>query len=125
MRCPDCNKFVSLEFQPPEVDDLEYDGQNVTGTVRLTRTCAECSQELKEATLDINAEVDAEWAEKHDGHNISVEFDPEEIEEGGGRYAKSYFGAGGSIQVKCDDCNETTEVEWSDKVAASHMEELV
>jgi hypothetical protein len=124
MRCPDCNKFVGLEFQDPEVNDLEYSGGQVLGNVRLVRTCSECSQELKDAALDIEATVDPKWAEKHDGHDISVEFEPEQIEEGGGRYKKAFFGAGGTITVTCSDCNESTEVEWSDKVAASDMEEI-
>lgn len=66
MRCPDCNKFVSLEFAEPEPEemDIDYDYDKrgpdqehvsftVTVDVRLVRNCAYCGQELKEGTLTL------------------------------------------------------------------------
>src|SRR4051812_40034489 len=118
MRCPDCQKFVSLEMQDPEVSNLEVEHIppettdqgvphmfRITGEVRIVRNCAECGRELKEATLEIDQEVElgedvpardwAEFAKVHDLDNAYVDESPavDQIEEGGGRYAKSYFGA--------------------------------
>lgn len=141
MRCPDCSKFVSLEMSDPEIDgELEIDEEGtVTGSVRIVRCCAECGTELKEATLDF------EWAppeadikghinkEGEDKHSLAVEEDGiEGLEEGGGRYAKSYYGATVNFRVTCS-CDEAKEIadRWtldgtmSDKIAASHMEEMI
>jgi hypothetical protein len=158
MRCPDCNKFVSLEFEDPEVENLQVEhippettDQGVphmfliTGSVRLVRNCGECGQELKEATLEIEQEVElgedvpardwAEFAKTHDLDDAYVDESPavDQIEEGGGRYAKSYFGASIHFEVfmhektvgKGSDPILIAAVEWSDKIAASHMDELV
>lgn len=148
MRCPDCNKFVSLEMQDPEVEcldattDAPADAQSertftITGSVRVVRCCAECGQEMKEANLDIEQEVELGenvhlknplefyatlvW----DKVDISVEeAGIDQVEEGGGRYAKSYFGA--SVVLEVHVLGEVVaSVTWSDKVAASAMDELV
>lgn len=146
MRCPDCNKFVSLELQDPEVSDLQVEhlepedkaGEhrfNITGNVRIVRNCGECGQELKEANLEIDQEVelgentlDAAAVELHrtlDLSDATVEEDGvDSIEEGGGRYAKSYFGATVHFTVYLDK-TAIASGEWSDKVAASEMDELV
>jgi hypothetical protein len=147
MRCENCQKFVSLEMQDPEVSDLqvEYcpppkedaDGEHafsVTGSVRIVRVCAECNLEMKEATLDIDQtivlgeNVDTqdwkEFAKKHDLGTVEVEDGgAEALEEGGGRYKKSYYGATLNLDITVD--GETVgSVTWTDKVAASEMEEL-
>jgi hypothetical protein len=55
MRCPDCNKFVSLETQEPEVSDLQVEHNppadkqsehtfTITGSVRIVRVCGECGR---------------------------------------------------------------------------------
>lgn len=119
--CPGCNKMVSLDFQDPEVSDLEYDDGKITASVRILRNCAECGEEMKEATLEVDLDVEFCSGE---GHVVSVEDKLSQLEEGGGRYAKSYFGAEGTFDLKCS-CGKTAEVQWSDKVAASEMEELV
>lgn len=132
MRCPDCNKFVGLEFADPEVERLEIDGDEVACEVRIVRNCAECGQELKEAQLELSAEIPQEVADAHDGDNHDLEVEEtgvDPIEEGGGRYAKSYFGATVSFAVRCScqkkDDAAIYEGEMSDKVAASAMDELV
>lgn len=146
MRCPDCNKFTSLELQDPEVENLDVSVDNVedgtaqfciTGSVRLVRTCADCGMELKEATLDIEQTVEL----GEDGDLKAEEITPEllkrlteeapeaeatdinPIEEGGGRYAKSYFGAEVAFALTLGD-KVLARVTWSDKVAASAMDEL-
>lgn len=141
MRCPDCQKFVSLEFQDPEVESIEIEGLTVTAMVRIVRVCAECSQEMKEATLEMSAELDAsefadhwdeEKGEPREGCELTVEeCGADQIEEGGGRYKKSYFGAEVSYEVYCE-CSKSGEKSklvhegtLSDKVPASAMDELV
>jgi hypothetical protein len=65
MRCPSCNKFVPFDTDSePEVDiDIDADG-SVSGTVRIVNTCAECGEELKEASLDVSEDLTDEC----DGH---------------------------------------------------------
>lgn len=155
MRCPDCNKFVGLEFQDPEDVNLDMNDEELTDdgelallvsmSCRIVRNCSECGQELKEATIEANDEeilVESETLKDHvilivkdgrntydwkDGHGDLAlnEESVEPIEEGGGRYAKSFFGAkvGFSITCKCGGVLHEGDVE--DKVAASAMDELV
>jgi hypothetical protein len=138
MRCPDCNKFVGLEMADPEVESIEVseDG-TVTATVHIVRNCAECGTELKSADLEMECEVDVsghDGSEEEEGeskgkveHELSVEETGiEAIEEGGGRYQKSYFGAKVTFELSCS-CDPSWHVqgEVEDKVAASEMEELV
>jgi hypothetical protein len=145
MRCPNCQKFVSLEMQEPEVSDLNvtYTGDvayaktfSITGSVRIVRTCADCGQELKDATLDIEhdgalgenvshtPEDLKRWVEK-DLSDATVEADDvSSIEESGGRYAKSFFGARVAMNIRLGD-ETVASVAWSDKIAASAMDEMV
>jgi hypothetical protein len=150
MRCPDCNKFVSLEMSEPEVSNLEveytpgHDADNtpihefhITGQVRIARTCAECGQDMKEYTFDIEQDVEMgenvtfEMTEKLRAdpsplNNVTVDDSPavDIIEEGGGRYQRAYFGATVHIEVFLGTVI-VAAVDWSDKVAASGMDELV
>lgn len=135
-RCPNCNKFVSLEQQEPELD-LAVDGDEVSGTVRLVLACAECSEEMKELHFDVNIKI------KHacDDDTIECEFEiSDESAEATDRYNDKdrkgkpiknmrymahYYGADISVTVKCAECGE--EIELSDTVeeAASGFESLV
>lgn len=146
MRCPDCNKFVGLEMQDPELEDIQVETSDpgfatVTMTVRIVRACAECGTELKEATLEIEETVDLQEALKalDEGTRAKLltedgdwgeevleieESGVEQIEEGGGRYAKSYFGAQVTFEINFED-KTLYEGTASDKVAASEMEEMV
>jgi hypothetical protein len=132
MRCPSCNKFVGLEMSDPEVDSIDIDDAGlVTASVRIVRTCADCSDELKEATLDLEFEA-GDQLEGHmgEGHDLSVEeVGVESIEEGGGRYAKSYYGARVDFEVRCScqkkDAPPLVSDSFEDKVPASHMDEMV
>lgn len=128
-RCGSCNKFVSLETGDPEVESLEVDEDGtVSARVRIARTCAECGDEMKEVELDMEAEVKPPSEEDagDDGHELEVEeTGVVAIEEGGGRYKKSYFGAEVSFVVKCGcGCEYEEAGSVSDKVAASEMEDL-
>jgi hypothetical protein len=140
MRCPDCSKFVSLEFNEPELEgDLDVTEEGVvTGSVRIVRACADCGTELKEASFDLEFTPNNDQIKDHlnpEGqsiHELEVEEDGvSQIEEGGGRYAKSYFGAEVSFHVRCScDAAKKTEERWSlegtmsDKIAASGMDEM-
>lgn len=139
MRCNDCSKFVSLEMGDPEMDqELTFDEGTVSCTVRIVRTCAECGTDLKGADLEMELELDdaafkdsaSDADHTGEGHDIEIdEGDIAPIEEGGGRYAKSYFGAEVSFALTCS-CDKDKPKRWtyegtiSDKIAASAMEEL-
>jgi hypothetical protein len=140
MRCPDCNKFVSLDTsQEPEVDlDVDETTGEVTGTVRIVNTCAECGTEMTEATFDVDVEFDG--AEAHikdhagddmvledlDKHELEMEdFAPDRDEryEGKGRGTKTFYRTEGTITVKCS-CGMSWSQPWSDEIQASHMDEM-
>src|SRR5262245_36266183 len=132
MRCPSCEKFASLEMSDPELVETTVTGDSISMEVRIVRTCADCGDELKEATLNLEIGFDPEnedcpkGDEESPEHNFELMGEPEvtAIEEGGSRYAKSYFGAEVSGEIQCTKCEEQIEFSASEKVAASEMEEL-
>lgn len=135
MRCQNCNKFTGLTFDDePEFQDgpdIDEDGR-ITGSVRIVRATECCGDEAKEAIFDVEEEIDEVVANAHngDGHQLSVECDHlDPVEEGGGRYAKSYFGASCSLEVRCSCQKEGDEalvvIEWSDKIPAGQMDEIL
>lgn len=139
MRCPGCNKFASLSFEEPTVESLEVSEDGiVTCTVSLSRTSECCGEEMKTAELELEEDLGAvleehcdKGEEREDGedeHELDVEEDNvDQIEEGGGRYQKSYFGARVSFSVTCScqpkDSSPLHSGSFEDKVAASEMEE--
>ena len=110
-KCPTCNKFASLNFEDPELD-------------------ACCGDEMKTAELSMEFQVPEEDIKDHQGEGHELELhvgDCTQLEEGGGRYAKSYFGAEVTFDVRCS-CQKDTDAALyegalSDKVAASEMDE--
>jgi len=141
IRCPDCNKFASLDTQEPEVEGLEIednaDGHaTVMATVRMVRACADCGTELKETSFDVEAEVTG-IPEAHaglnrpedgdDGHELEVEdVSIEATATGGGRYAKNMIGFALEFKVTCPKCEGfevTGQVE--DSLQASAWDEMV
>jgi len=127
IRCPGCNKFASLSMNDPEVNDLEVDESGaVSATVRIVRTSECCGEEMKEAELALEADVEIGDEHRGEGHALEVKEDAvDPIEEGGGRYQKSYYGATVSFTVACECGKLERDGEMSDKVAASEMDELV
>lgn len=138
MRCPDCNKFVSFDEADPEVDELEIDDDGqITCSVRITNTCAECGTELKEATLELEDEVAVD-GHSGDDHELQIieagtertsrsgYYKKGEWVSAGGRYAKTYYGADVSYEVTCL-CGKLEAITGSigDDVQASGMEEMV
>jgi hypothetical protein len=147
MRCPDCNKFVGMDAETePEVNiDVDSEG-NVTGDVRIVNVCTECGAELKEANLDIDADVAAEVLAHvtscHDdgeSFNLSVEevgSSRTQRTEGRGRGQRTFYGYSVEFRVTCDcgrdtdgdgsrvDGTFTVDGSASDDIQASAMEEI-
>ena len=130
-RCPDCNKFVGLEMQDPETEDIEIsadaEGVALSQSVRIVRNCAECGTEMKSADLELTDNVT--WEEMGlkappEGYGkVEVEeTGVEQIEEGGGRYKKSFFGATVAYKITLNG-KVLHEGDMSESVAASHMDE--
>lgn len=138
--CPGCNKFAALEFQEPEIEnDVTIDGTLVQAQVRIYRTSECCGEEMKEATLEMEEEIDPKTFAEHidpetlkplEGHDLAIENDdPEQVEEGGGRFKKSYFGASVEFRVRCSCQEENADPLYvgtlTDKISASGMDEMV
>jgi hypothetical protein len=114
-----------METQEPEVQSLVMNGEDVVAEVRIVRACADCSAELKEAMLTAEAPCPLEDCRCEDGSDgWEVEGDAELVEEGGGRYRKSFYGFKMEATVKCPACNSSATVTLEEKVAASQMEVL-
>ena len=143
-RCSSCNKFVSMEMSDPEVDlnDIEIDYNDdgtgtgtISGTVRIVRACAECGDELRDATLELMhgfklppkgeaIKVDGKEFEAGEAeHEFEVEEGDVNPIDGNGRRAR--FGAEVCFMVKCTcGCEFEYEGSMQDEVAASEMNEL-
>lgn len=144
-RCGDCNKFVSLEEQDPEVESVDYDGGEVRATVRIVNECAECGTELRESTLEMSTEAPDGWddhdpdqlkangkdAEECARHEITVEeesYERTSRQDGKpgtpSRFRKTFYGAKVTVKAtcKCGAWEETVDLE--DDVQASGMDEL-
>jgi hypothetical protein len=132
MRCPDCQKFVSLETQieDPNPDvEFEFHAERLiaNGTVHVSRMCGECGQELKAA--DIEFEVDLEVTElltlsEEQRDEIAVTIEVSETEGGGGRYKKNMVGFSGTLTAALGERVLVT-YEVAEAVAASEFEEVV
>jgi hypothetical protein len=138
MRCPDCNKFVAFDEADPEVDSLEIseDG-TVTAEVRIVNNCADCGSELKEATFQLEEQVDIPEGHSGEGHQLEIEeagaertqrsgyYKKGEFVSAGGRYAKTYYGASVSYEITCECGALEISGTLEDDVQASGMDELV
>lgn len=132
MRCDQCNKFASYDDSTePEVDvDLSDDG-TFSGQVRIVLTCADCSQELKEASFDFDGEVPEDVLSDHqgDGHDLSLEAGDNELTsryEGKGRYTKTFYGYRAGLDLSCScQSDGLWSTEFNDDMQASHMDELI
>lgn len=149
MRCPDCNKFVSMENGDPEVNSLEATWQgngviNVTADLELFRNCADCGTQLKSAQPSIETDLDLAEQEawralpedkrarilaalEADSAIVNVDNgDPSVDESGGGRYAKNMITVTLPITIKIE-AGELDRVEFSadlsESLAASEFEE--
>jgi hypothetical protein len=132
MRCDQCNKFASYDDSTePEADvDLAADG-SFSGQVRIVLTCADCSQELKEASFDFDSEVPEKVLKAHEGddHSLSLDTGDNELTsryEGKRRYTKTFYGYRAALDLSCACVSDGLwTAEFTDDVQASHMDELV
>ena len=128
MRCPDCNKFVSLDADTePEVesDDLDegQDELNFRVSVKITNNCAECSTELREATFECDDTFDTE-PEKDVEYTMEIDdLGRSEKSEGKGRGTKTFYGFEATA-VLYGDGKELERKSIGDYIQASYMDEL-
>lgn len=151
MRCPSCGKFVSfdVDVEPEETGDPEYDGTTLTVEVRRVLTCAECGDELKEASFELQCDVQIDHTEEclDSGRMAEMEGgDPEpdystslsysstvrvQQKDRHGkpirnpRYQRTYYGVEADGEVECERCHQTAPVMMADELQASGFEELV
>lgn len=112
MRCPNCQKFVSMENGEPQVSSVEAslsgDSINITAEAEHTRNCADCGTELKSLGISFEGNVslsdfekpsemtDADFEKWKSGlKKAECEIDEDgsdSDESGGGRYAKNMIG---------------------------------
>lgn len=118
-RCPDCNKFVSLDEPEVEVDGEDLISGGVCIEVTITLQCAECGTELKSHTLVHEDIVSCPNCGEDNLDELSledVEATGQEIYEDAfsvktGRKLKNqqkYYGAEISYTVVCAKCEEST-----------------
>jgi hypothetical protein len=106
-RCPDCNKFVSLEEADPELQDdgeIVDDGDGawtVAVDVRLVRTCAECATEMKEYNETV--EISGDHTCKYDEDTL-----PPEISKDDERYEILGIDAENTSDVQRTSTNRKT-----------------
>ena len=143
--CPSCNKFCSLDLGDPELNDSGVDKIDETekgvsirvhGSIRIVRSSECCGDEIKEANFDFEEDFEVAGHKGEEGHEFEIDDgDLEATEEGGSRYKKAYYGVSWSPEISCscgeevklvaEEGKEPGTIEFSDKVAASEMDELV
>lgn len=144
MRCPDCERFVSYggDYEP-EIESEDISDGELTGSVRVVLDCAECSTELKELSMEYEAQIehkcpDAEEAgdpadgeDKFEIHSTSTSFtERRQTKDRHGkpitnpRYRRTYYGAEITTTINCTRCEEEFDVETTVEEMASSFEEL-
>lgn len=84
MRCPDCNRFVSLDTQEPEeqteptVTNNDNGSATIAAEYTVDRNCGECSQQLKQGNIDFEITVDLDPEKEagdasHAEHSLSID----------------------------------------------------
>ena len=115
-RCPSCNRFVGVEIQEPEVQELDFNDGEINLSVRLVKCCSECGEELAEAIAEASHTI-----EKHEDHHDEIEVEEHGVTEstryeGKGQYTKTFYGADVEVYVHCNKCKV-------DDVITMHVEE--
>lgn len=130
MRCPNCNKFPSVEMGEVE-SEVEVGDSSITGNVRIVLTCADCGEELKEANFDVSVALELKHAEdclSSEGESeLELDFEPEAFDEfvpPNKKRQKHMYGASAEATVTCPSCKATATASWRDSVQSSGMEEL-
>ena len=139
-RCESCSKFVSLENGEPEIttdftfcfnDPVKPDAATLEGAVTLARLCGECGDELKTCEYSFEQEIEVgfvgpeAWAKMllhvGEGHDLEVECEEPEAEEGGGsRYKKNEITVTVDYAVRCSCQPEGEEPLFSSTLEESH-----
>lgn len=147
MRCPDCSKFVSFNEPEAEVTGEEVRivavgpkcSVNISAEVRVYLSCGDCGTELKETNISVDEDMttDANGVSLDIREGDELELDEvltDPIDEGGGRYAKRYYGALVTFRVRHKRGDEwdneagidtAFDLEVEAKEAASYFEEMV
>ena len=130
-RCPDCNKFMSTNFEDPEIEEMEIDDEGyVSGSVRFVLACEECGTELREAHSDIDFQVDHTCLLEPDrDKEIDDVFEIEEksIEgytRGGMKKGDKWYVARVAAEWHCMKCNEKEEETITIEVNKSDFEDI-
>ena len=114
-RCPNCNKFVSVEEAEPEDQGIAISGDNIEGDVRVVIICADCSSELAENTIHVEVElpeaVVAHECEYEPDLDMTLEADDyfDGDEKVAARYRKHFYGFTGTATITCS-CGQLEEV---------------
>lgn len=146
MRCPDCNKFVSYEEPEAELNSVDLNDSSLHASVRVILKCAECSQELKDAEIETDTDIEHDCKKKLAVEHKEKSGDPLfEIESDGepqgtdrtqttdrhgrqirnSRYMRRYYGFTLETEVKCLCCEEKFIVTLEGEEQASGFNELV
>jgi phage FluMu protein Com len=144
MRCPDCNKFVPYDEPEVEGDEPDITGSTVSGQVRIVLKCADCGNELKEANLDYEVEIEHDcpkYKKKDEEPEFTADGEPEfsatdrtqttctvkgkVVPIKSMRYAKRYYGADINGTVTCSKCSEVINYSTNVEEQASGFEQLV
>ena len=137
MRCSSCNKFteVDSDVEPEVQDEFEYEcklppspdlGGIVHGSVRIVNQCADCGDELQEATFEFDIKVPLRQEE---GCEDFMEVDAEvsrwdEYRPPGAKRQAHFYGVEVSGTVSCPSCKVKTSFSGKDEVKSSHMDEV-
>ena len=123
-RCQECNKFVHLDLmEEAEIVSAEFDYQTKTLTleVRLARVCAECCEEMQEATLTITKTCNfkiPDWVDDSSLGGVECQLSPAETTVGSGSKLKTLFGVEGEVFVEATwrEAGAAEDIEWSETI---------
>lgn len=133
-RCESCGKLASLTFpEEVEIGDEEFDQEtgHYSFTARIVRSSECCGYELKEATLEVEGDVNLEAVYADDpslrDEDLEMEIEAEcsDRTEGKGRGMKTFFVVSGTVTIKRPGLGrDLLTDEWKDEIQASHMDEI-
>jgi hypothetical protein len=125
MRCGDCQKFVGLDSGSEPTGDLSIEGAEVSGTIEIVNSCAECGTDLQTASFDVDFDSPVEHI---DGcsEELELEYDLERWDEfrpPGKKRQVHYYGIMATGKVFCPACKASAEFSHRYEVRASQMDE--
>ena len=145
-RCPDCNKFVSLEIGEQEVSNIDVSESDATLEATVMLQCIECGGDMKQWNINITTDLPEEAAAHqvdHPDHELEVKADgegevsdsyrprkaPKPRKDGSipkvpMRYQTHFYSFSAEATVKCSCGEEFDNISFSDEIEASGMDEL-